>query len=101
MASKRMIRREIKRTKLHQHNLLKRKELRKQLNDPNLDITEKFEVLAKLEKMPRDSSAVRGTKRCKITGRSRGVYRKFGLCRNELRIRAMTGEVPGLVKASW
>jgi len=100
MASQRMVRREKKREKLQKYRD-KRKGLRQQLNDPNVDIDAKFEILAKLEKMPRDSSFVRLTRRCQMTGRARGVYRKFKLCRNELRIRAMSGEVPGLVKASW
>ncbi|MBI2792358.1 MAG: 30S ribosomal protein S14 [Gammaproteobacteria bacterium] len=100
MASKRMIRREKKRVSLQRHKE-KRQVLRAQLNDPSLDIDAKFEVLAKLEKMPRDSSKVRLTKRCNLTGRAHGVYRKFGLCRNELRRRMMVGEVPGLVMASW
>lgn len=100
MASKRMVRREKKRVNLQKHRE-KRNALRQQLNDPELDIGAKFEILAKMEKLPRDSSAVRLTRRCNITGRARGVYRKFGLCRNELRKRAMLGEIPGLVKASW
>lgn len=100
MASNRMIRREKKRVKL-QNRRAKRTELRKQLNDPDLDIDAKYEILARLEKMPRDSSRVRLSRRCNITGRAHGVYRKFGLCRNELRRRAMLGEVPGLVKSSW
>ncbi|MBN9288530.1 MAG: 30S ribosomal protein S14 [Gammaproteobacteria bacterium 39-13] len=100
MASKRMIRREKKRALLQRHRE-KRMLLRQQLNDPSLDIDQKFEILAKLEKMPRDSCRVRVSRRCNITGRAHGVYRKFGLCRNELRRRAMVGEVPGLVKASW
>lgn len=100
MSSQRMIRREKKRIAL-QRLSAKRKDLRQQLNDPALDIDAKFEILAKLEKMPRDSSYVRLSRRCRLTGRVRGVYRKFGLCRNELRRRAMSGEVPGLVKSSW
>lgn len=100
MSSQRMVRREKKRQQL-QRLSAKREELRKQLNDPTLDIDAKFEVLAKFEKMPRDSCKVRLSRRCSITGRVRGVYRKFSLCRNELRRRAMAGEVPGLVKSSW
>ena len=69
------------------------------MNDPTLDIEAKYDILAKFEKMPRDSSRIRLSRRCKITGRARGVYRRFALCRNELRRRAMLGEVPGLVKA--
>lgn len=100
MASKRMVRREKKRTQLQRLHE-KRVTLRAQLNDPTLDIEAKYDILAKFEKLPRDSSRIRLSRRCKITGRARGVYRRFGLCRNELRRRAMLGEVPGLVKASW
>lgn len=100
MASKRMIRRESKRIRLQRLHE-KRVTLRAQLNDPTLDIEAKYDILAKFEKLPRDSNRIRLSRRCKITGRARGVYRRFGLCRNELRRRAMLGEVPGLVKASW
>lgn len=99
MAAKRMMRREQKRK--HLQRRVKRLELRKQLKDPSLDIEQKFKILEAFEKMPRDSSAVRLTRRCQRTGRAHGVYRKFGLCRNEIRQRAMRGEIPGLVKASW
>ncbi len=100
MASLRMIRREKKRIALQRLKPI-RTELRKQLNDPNLDLDDKFKVLAQLEKLPRDSSYTRISHRCRITGRARGVYRKFGLGRNELRRRVMQGEVPGVVKSSW
>lgn len=101
MSSQRMVRREVKRQKLQKKYSPKRELLREQLNDPALDIDAKFEIIAKFEKMPRDSCKVRLSRRCSITGRVRGVYRKFSLCRNELRRRAMSGEVPGLVKSSW
>ena len=55
----------------------------------------------KLQKLPRDASPSRQQRRCRITGRPHGVYRKFGLCRNKLREAAMRGDVPGLTKASW
>jgi len=56
---------------------------------------------AKLQKLPRDASPVRLRNRCALTGRPRGVFRKFGLGRSKLRDLAMRGEVPGVVKASW
>ena len=99
MAAKRMMRREQKREQLQRR--AKRLELSKQLKDPTLDIEKKFKILEAFEKMPRDSSSVRVMRRCQRTGRAHGVYRKFGLCRNEIRYRAMRGEIPGLVKASW
>ena len=56
---------------------------------------------AKLQKLPRDASPSRLRNRCAITGRPRGVYRKFGLGRSKLRDLALRGEVPGVIKASW
>jgi len=55
----------------------------------------------KLQRLPRDASPVRLRNRCALTGRPRGVYRKFGLGRNKLRDLALRGEVPGVIKASW
>jgi small subunit ribosomal protein S14 len=55
----------------------------------------------KLQKLPRNASPTRLRNRCALTGRPRGVYRKFGLGRNKLRELAMRGEVPGVIKASW
>lgn len=95
-----MVRREKKRIGL-QRLQEKRTALRQELNDPSVDYDRKMEILGLFEKMPRDSCKVRLSRRCKLTGRVHGVYRKFGLCRNELRRRAMSGEVPGLVKSSW
>ena len=54
-----------------------------------------------LQKLPRDSNPNRQRNRCSVTGRSRGVYRKFGLARTKLREAANRGELPGLTKASW
>lgn len=54
-----------------------------------------------LQKLPRNSSPVRLHNRCSITGRPRGFYRKFGLCRNQFRLLALEGKIPGIRKASW
>lgn len=56
---------------------------------------------AALAKLPRDSSPTRSHLRCQITGRSKGVYRKFKVCRIVLRDLALAGQIPGLKKASW
>ena len=56
---------------------------------------------AKLQRLPRDASPTRLRNRCALTGRPRGVFRKFGLGRNKLRELALRGEVPGVIKASW
>jgi small subunit ribosomal protein S14 len=61
----------------------------------------KEEARATLQRLPRDASPVRIRNRCALTGRPRGVYRKFGLGRNKLRELALRGEVPGIIKASW
>ena len=56
---------------------------------------------AGLQKLPRNSSATRVRNRCSMTGRGRGVYEKFGLCRNMFRLLALDGKIPGIKKASW
>lgn len=79
----------------------KRKALKLVINNPDASFEEKAAAELKLQKLPRDSSPVRGRNRCNITGRPHGYYRKFGLSRNKLREATMRGDVPGLVKASW
>ena len=54
-----------------------------------------------LDKLPRNSSAVRLHSRCKLTGRPRGYMMKFGLCHNQFRQMASDGKIPGVTKASW
>ena len=71
------------------------------LQDPRASDEAKEEARSKLQKLPRDASPVRLRNRCALTGRPRGVYRKFGLGRNKLRELALKGEVPGVIKASW
>lgn len=101
MAKTSMIARENKRTKAVAKYAVKRAELKAILGDSKASDEEKWTAQMKLQKLPRDSSPVRQRRRCKITGRPHGVYRKFGLCRNKLREAAMRGDVPGLTKASW
>jgi small subunit ribosomal protein S14 len=60
-----------------------------------------MDAQGKLQKLPRDASPIRVRNRCELSGRPRGVYRKFGLGRNKLREATMRGDVPGLRKASW
>ena len=79
----------------------KRAELRALINDQKLSPEDRYEARLKLQKLPRNSSPVRLRNRCAITGRPRGVYRKFGLGRTKLRETAMRGEIPGVIKASW
>lgn len=101
MAKTSMIQRELKRTRLVAKYAKQRSELRAIVISADATYDEKMFAVEKLQKLPRDSSAVRQRNRCRITGRPHGVYRKFGLCRNKIREAAMRGDIPGLVKASW
>lgn len=101
MAKKSMIAREAKRTRTVARFAAKRAILKAVLTDANATDDEKWDAQIKLQKLPRDASPVRQRRRCQVTGRPHGVYRKFGLCRNKLREAAMRGDVPGLVKSSW
>ncbi len=71
------------------------------IHDAKATDEERDAARAKLQRLPRDASPVRLRNRCALTGRPRGVYRKFGLGRSKLRELAMRGEVPGVIKASW
>lgn len=101
MAKKSMIARENKRNRLVEQHKEKRQVLKEAIRDPKTSSEEKEVALLKLQKLPRDSSPSRQRSRCSVTGRPRGVYRKFGLSRNKLREATMRGDVPGLSKASW
>jgi len=101
MAKKSMIAREHKRDELINKYSEKRNELRSIISSVDSTDEQVWEATIKLQKLPRDSAPSRKQRRCRITGRPHGVYRKFGLCRNKLREAAMRGDVPGLVKASW
>lgn len=101
MAKKSMVNRELKRARLVAQYASKRAELKQATRNLDLSPDERLQAQRKLDKLPRDSSPSRGRRRCRISGRPHGVYRKFGLGRNKLREAAMRGDVPGLVKASW
>lgn len=101
MAKKCMINRERKRAKTADKYAAKREALKKIISSETAGFEEKQDAVVKLQKMPRDASPVRQRTRCALSGRPRGVYRKFGLGRNKLREAAMKGEIPGLKKSSW
>ena len=101
MAKKSMIAREAKRTATVKKYAAKRAELKAIISDVNASDDDKWTAQISLQKLPRDANPVRQQRRCQVTGRPHGVYRKFGLCRNKLREAAMNGYVPGLVKGSW
>jgi len=79
----------------------RREQLMATINDQKLSPEDRYEARLKLQKLPRNASPVRIRNRCALTGRPRGVYRKFGLGRTKLRETAMRGEIPGVIKASW
>jgi small subunit ribosomal protein S14 len=101
MAKKSTVNRDSKRRRLVKKYAARRAELKERIRDPKLSNEERFLAVQQLQALPRNANPIRTRNRCKITGRSRGVYRKFGLARNKLREAAMRGEIPGLVKASW
>jgi small subunit ribosomal protein S14 len=101
MAKNSQVLRDKKRDKLIAKYAARREELRKQLKDPAIDIEEKLVVSAALTKLPANSCPTRKTRRCMLTGRSKAVYRKFGLCRMVFRDLALRGEIPGVTKSSW
>src|SRR5262249_37745367 len=101
MAKKSQVLRDQGRQKLITKYKEKRAELRKRLQDPNLSMEEKFEVQEAFAKLPRNSCPTRVTRRCRITGRSHAVYRKFGVSRIMLRELTLRGELPGMRKSSW
>jgi small subunit ribosomal protein S14 len=101
MAKTSVVNRELKRRKTVAKFAAKRAELVAAMNNFQASDEERAEARAKFEKLPRNASPVRLRNRCQLTGRPRGVFRKFGLSRNKLREIAFRGEVPGMTKASW
>jgi len=101
MAKKSMIARDAKRERLVAKYAAKRAAIKERIKDPEATPQERFAAVQELQRLPRDASPSRQRNRCQATGRPRGYYRKFGLCRNKLREAAMRGEVPGLTLSSW
>lgn len=90
-----------RRIKMAEKGEAKRASLRKRLVDPNLEENDRLALSKKLQKMPRDTSRIRVRNRCEVTGRPRGYYRDFRLCRIKFRELAHQGMIPGVTKASW
>jgi small subunit ribosomal protein S14 len=101
MAKTSQVLRDQRRAKLIAKYAERRAELRKRLKDPNVTSEEKFEIQAEFARLPRNSCPTRLTRRCRLTGRARGVYQKFGLSRITLREMTLSGELPGMRKSSW
>ena len=101
MAKTSMVEREKRRARIVKRYATKRAQLKELIRSPRTSPEERAAAQVRLQAMPRDASASRQRNRCAITGRSRGVYRKFGLSRVKIREVASRGEIPGLTKASW
>ena len=101
MAKTSQVNRDQRRAKLIAKFAARRAELRKRLQDPNVSMDDKLEVQKQFAKLPRNSCPTRLKRRCALTGRSRGYYRKFGISRISLRDLALKGQLPGVRKSSW
>ena len=101
MAKLSLINRDIKRAKLAEKYAAKRAALKAIIDDQSKSDEERYDARLALQKLPRNANPTRQRNRCAVTGRPRGVFRKFGLARHKLREMAMKGEIPGITKASW
>jgi small subunit ribosomal protein S14 len=101
MAKTALVNRDQKRRETVKKFAAKRKALMDIVNNQSISSEERYDARLKLQKLPRNASPVRLRNRCALTGRPRGVFRKFGLARGKLRDIAMNGEIPGVIKASW
>ena len=112
MAKTSSVEREKKRSKLAERHRAKILDIKEKLRklyieaaDPSANFDTVYEQVEqlqeKLQRVPRNAHVVRGRRRCQVTGRARGVYRKFGMCKSKVREFAMLGWIPGLRKASW
>ncbi|MGI9338808.1 MAG: 30S ribosomal protein S14 [Gammaproteobacteria bacterium] len=101
MAKKSVVNRNIKRERAIAQYRQERDQLRERRSNPKVSAAERSKAFELLQKLPRDSSPVRLRNRCALTGRPRGVFRRFGISRTKLREMAMNGEIPGVTKSSW
>ena len=101
MAKTNMIERDKRRVLAAKKYATVRANLKEKIRSPKSTPEERLAAQVKLQALPRDASPTRQRNRCAITGRSRGVYSKFGLSRTKIREVAARGEIPGLAKASW
>ena len=101
MAKTSVVNRDKKRRATVKKYAAKRKELLEIINNQRFSQEDRYAARLKMQQLPRDASPVRLRNRCALTGRPRGVYKKFGLGRAKLRDIALRGEIPGVIKASW
>jgi small subunit ribosomal protein S14 len=101
MAKKSVIARQLKREKIAKKHEKTFRELQKASKDKSISLTSRLEVMKKLSSLPRDAHPIRQRNRCQLTGRPRGVFSRFGICRHKIRELMSRGEIPGVEKASW
>jgi small subunit ribosomal protein S14 len=101
MAKKSVVARQAKRERTVKKFASKHKELKEIINNKTLPIEVREEAMRKLWELPRDASYIRLRNRCALTGRPRGVFRRFGICRHKIRDLARMGLITGLLKSSW
>ena len=101
MAKVSAVQRNNKRKNLAKKNAAKRAALKAVIMDKNASIEDKLDAQFKLQALPKNSAPNRIRNRCGLTGRPRGVYRKFELSRISLRELGSAGQIPGLIKSSW
>ncbi len=101
MAKTSSVNRNKKRERMSARDKSKRAALKAIVMDRSSPVEERFDASLRLAQLPRNGAQVRVRLRCELTGRSRGNYRKFRLCRIALRDLASSGQIPGMVKASW
>jgi small subunit ribosomal protein S14 len=101
MAKKSSVNRNAKRERMAARDRGKRTALKSIVMDRTLPVEDRFDASLKLAQLPRNGSKVRTRLLCELTGRARANYRKFKLCRIALRDLASSGQIPGMVKASW
>ncbi len=101
MAKTSSVNRNTKRVRMAARDKVKRAALKDIVMDRTLPVEDRFDATMKLAQLPRNGARVRVRLRCEITGRARANYRKFKLSRIALRDLASSGQIPGMVKASW
>lgn len=101
MAKTSSVERNKKREQMAKQFANRRAKLKAVIRDQDAPAEDRFEAVLKLAELPRNSSPTRIRLRCQVTGRPRGNYRKFKLCRIQLRDLGSRGQIPGMVKSSW
>ena len=101
MAKVGMIQRDVKRKELNKRDAGKRARLKAIIMNKETSNEDRFTAMMALDEMATNGAKVRQRNRCALTGRPRGFFRQFKLCRNQLREKAQLGELPGVTKSSW